>query len=79
MLTIAQDMALRRMQKGEILLDYMSEEQKVAALNAFTAAQESNARESKINSEMARLQGELNTIAQIKAETVISAEKIITK
>jgi endonuclease IV len=75
MITIPQDMALRRLQQKGLLMNFMTEEQKLAVHAKYVADMKAGTAEKAITTAITKLQGDLQVLTAIKAEPVVVVEK----
>ena len=66
MLTIPQDMTLRRLQQTGLLLNFMTEEQKLAVYNKYIEDAKSGNTEKAINAQISTLNNVLKTLDEIR-------------
>ena len=74
MITIPQDMTLRRLQQTGLLLNFLTEEQKIAVYNKFVADAKDELAEKSITTQIANLQTALTTLKAIQEDRIIPQE-----
>lgn len=77
MITIPQDMALRRLQARGLLLNFMTDEQKLAVYNKYNTDIKTGVVEKNISDNIKKLQADLVELKKIATLEVITPAKVM--